>query len=301
MPDLSTRIGELELRNPTMLASGILGISGSLLKRVAKAGAGAVVTKSVGPKERKGNPGPVLVDLGYAYLNAMGLSNPGIDSFAEEIRIAKEGGVPVIVSVFGDTPDEYAQVAKKAEEAGADAIELNVSCPHEKLVEVCLSAEHLEEVVKAAKKAVKVPVFVKISPLVPNAGEVGKVIEKAGGDCVVATNTMKAMSISLEVRKPVLSAKIGGLSGKALKPLALRCVYELYEEVSIPIVGCGGVYSWRDAVEFLMAGAVAVQIGSAVADRGLGIFGEVCKGLDEFLEKEGFKSVKELVGIAHEP
>jgi dihydroorotate dehydrogenase (NAD+) catalytic subunit len=284
-----------------MLAAGILGMTSLSLKRVTEAGAGAVVTKSIGLKSRTGYTNPTVVQTDCGVLNAMGLPNPSIEYFAGEITEAKTIGCPVIVSVYGFSAEEFVQVAKKAENAGADGLELNVSCPHVEKTgsEIGQDTMLLEEVVRAVKRETRIPVFVKLTPNVTDIVECAKAAEKSGADAVVAINTVRAMAINVEAMKPILGNKFGGLSGPAIKPIALRCVYEIYRQVNVPIIGCGGVSDWRGAVEFMLAGAKAVQIGTAVAFKGLDVFQSVTKGIDAYLETKGFESVKEIVGLAH--
>lgn len=299
---LTVNLAGLRLDNPTMLASGILGYSSETLESIAEGGAGAVVTKSVGLKPRRGYANPTVVQTFCGLINAMGLPNPGIEEFTRDIRETKAVlKVPLIVSVYGFSAEEYALVAEKAVKAGADAVELNVSCPHVKETgaEIGQKPEILAEVVKKVKTAVDKPVFVKLSPNVTDIAETAETAVKAGADALTAINTVKAMAINLETAKPVLGNRKGGLSGPALKPIAIRCVYEIYERVKVPIIGCGGVTSWRDAVEFILAGATAVQIGTAIALRGLGVFKKVAKGIDAYLKIKGFRSVNEVVGLAH--
>jgi len=298
---LVTEIAGLKLANPTMLAAGILGLTGSSLRSVVEAGAGAVVTKSVGLKPREGYPNPTVVQVECGLLNAVGLPNPGIHHFIEEIREAKETGVPIIVSVYGYSSEEFAEVAKVATEAGADALELNVSCPHveETGAEIGSDPELVTEVVREVKKKVEKPVFVKLTPNVANIAEIAKAAVEAGADAITAINTVRAMTIEIETTRPLLANRIGGLSGPAIKPIAVRCVYEVYREVDVPVIGCGGITTWRDAVEFMLAGASAVQIGTAIAFKGLGVFKSVTKGIDAYVKKKGFSSVKEIVGLAN--
>jgi len=298
---LAIEIAGLKLANPTMLASGILGLSGLTLKRVVDAGAGAVVTKSVGLEPREGYPNPTVVQAECGLLNAVGLPNPGVHYFSQEIREAKKLGVPIIVSVYSFSSEEFAEVAKAATEAGADAIELNVSCPHvEKTgAEIGQSPQLVAEIVKKVKDGVDRPVFAKLTPNVANIAEVAKAATEAGADAITAINTVKAMAIDVETARPILANKIGGLSGTAIKPIAVRCVYEVYREVDVPVIGCGGISTWRDAVEFILAGASAVQIGTAIAFNGLDVFKSVTKGVDAYLKKRGFRSVKEIVGLSH--
>lgn len=298
---LVTEIAGLKLANPTMLAAGILGLTGSSLRSVVEAGAGAVVTKSVGPKPREGYPNPTVVQVECGLLNAVGLPNPGVHHFSEEIGEVKEAGVPIVVSVYGYSSEEFAEVARVATEAGADALELNVSCPHveETGAEIGSNSELVAEVVRGVKKKVDRPVFVKLTPNVANIAEIAKAAVEAGVDAITAINTVRAMAIEIETTRPLLANRIGGLSGPAIKPIAVRCVYEVYREVDVPVIGCGGITTWRDAVEFMLAGASAVQIGTAVAFKGLGVFKSVARGIDAYVKRRGFGSVKEIVGLSH--
>jgi len=300
---LGTNLAGLKLASPTVLASGVLGYTGESMQRIAKAGAGAVVTKSVGVEPRPGYPNPTVVQANAGLINAMGLPNPGIDEYTEEIRYAKTIlKVPLIVSVYGYTAEEYASVAQKALAAGADAVELNVSCPHVKDTgsEIGQNPKVLAEVVGKVKAAVRKPVIVKLSPNVNDIAEIAKVAVKAGADALTAINTVKAMAIDVETQMPVLGNVKGGLSGPAIKPIALRCIYDIFEAVKIPIFGCGGVTNWQDAVEFFLAGASAVQIGSGVALEEPELFQTINKGVQAYLEKKGYGSVKEIVGLSHQ-
>lgn len=291
----------MKLANPTMLASGILGLSAETLGNIVSGGAGAVVTKSVGLKPRKGYANPTVIQTSCGLINAVGLPNPGIDEFVKDIREAKIFNVPLIVSVYGFSSEEYARVAKKAVDVGADAVELNVSCPHVKETgsEIGQNPEILAKIVKEVKKRVEKPVFVKLSPNVTDIAETAEVAAKAGADALTAINTVKAMAIDPETATPILSNKVGGLSGPAIKPIAVRCVYEIYEKIKVPIIGCGGITSWRDAVELLLAGASAVQIGTAVALKGPNVFRSVSRGINAYLKNRGFESVREIVGLSH--
>jgi dihydroorotate dehydrogenase (NAD+) catalytic subunit len=298
---LSTSFAGLKLANPTMLASGILGYSVESLNRVAKGGAGAVVTKSVGNEPRFGYPNPTVVQAESGLINAMGLPNPGIDVFTEELKYARTLlRVPLIVSVFGYSADEYATVAKKAVDAGAYAVELNVSCPHVKQTgaEIGQSPKFLSEVVEKVKAAINKPSIVKLSPNVADITILAQAAVEAGADALTAVNTLKAMAIDTETMQPILSNVKGGLSGSAIKPVALRCVYDIAEQFDVPIIGCGGVADWRDAVEFFLAGACAVQIGTAVA-ADTEVFQSITKGVEVYLRRKHYGSVKEIVGLAH--
>lgn len=298
---LVTEIAGLKLANPTMLAAGILGMSGLSLKRAAEAGAGAVITKSMGLKPRVGYSNPTLVQVDCGLLNAMGLPNPSVHHFVEEISEAKKGGVPVIISVYGFSSEDFGEAAKIAAEAGADALELNVSCPHVEKTgsEIGQSPQLVGKVVEKVKNTVNKPVFVKLTPNVADITEIAEAAVKAGADAITAINTVRAMAIDVETRRPVLANKVGGLSGPAIKPIAIRCVYEVYRKVKIPVIGCGGVTTWQDAVEFMLAGASAVQIGTAIGFEGLGVFKSIAEGIDSYLENMNFGSVKEIVGLSH--
>ena len=299
---LRVNLAGLCLENPTMLASGILGYSAETLKSVAEGGAGAVVTKSVGLKPRSGYANPTVVQVECGLINAVGLPNPGIEEFVKDIGEAKAVlKAPLIVSVYGFSAEEYAVVVERAVKAGADAVELNVSCPHvrETGAEIGQNPKVLAEVVEKVKKSVEKPVFVKLSPNVTDIVEVAEAAAKAGADAITAINTVRAMAIDLETAKPILSNKRGGLSGPAIKPIAVRCVYDIYERVKKPIIGCGGITSWRDAVEFMLAGASAVQIGTAIALKGPSVFRLVTRGINAYLKRKGFRSVSEIVGLAH--
>jgi dihydroorotate dehydrogenase (NAD+) catalytic subunit len=301
---LTVNLAGIKLCNPTALASGILGYSGDSLQVIAERGAGAVVTKSIGISPRIGYPNPTVVQAESGLINAMGLPNPGIYDYAEELTYAKTLlRVPLIVSVFGYTAEEYAVVAKKAVEAGADAIELNVSCPHVKFTgsEIGANPRLLTDVVCKVKAEVSKPVIVKLSPNVTDIIETAKAAVKAGADALTVINTVRAMAINIETQGPVLSNVHGGLSGPAIKPIALRCVFDIYEALPhTPIMGCGGIANWTDAIEFLLAGASAVQIGTAIATEQPTVFQAVNKGITNYLKKKKYGSVKEIVGLSHQ-
>ena len=299
---LRISLAGLALANPTILASGILGYSAESLSRVAKGGAGAVVTKSVGVEPHVGYSNPTVVQAEAGLINAMGLPNPGIEVYSEEIKFSKTIlRVPVIVSVFGYSAEEYALVAKRAALAGADAVELNVSCPHVRQTgaEIGQNPKLLMEVVQAVKAAINKPLIVKLSPNVSDITVLAHVAVEAGADALTVANTLKAMAIDAETTLPILANVRGGLSGPAIKPVALRCVYDIHEAYEdVPIIGCGGISDWRDAVEFMLAGASAVQIGTAVAVD-IEVFQSINKGVETYLRRKQLGSVKDIVGLAH--
>ncbi|RLI12224.1 dihydroorotate dehydrogenase [Candidatus Bathyarchaeota archaeon] len=298
---MDVEIAGLKLRNPTILASGILGMTAECLMKVARAGAGALTTKSIGLEPREGYENPTVIQVECGILNAVGLPNPGIRRFTEEIKKLRDLKVPLIVSIYGFSSEEYAKVAEIAAETGADAIELNLSCPHIKGcgAEIGKDPEMVSLIVEMVKEAVDCPVFAKITPNVADIKEIAKAAASAGADAITAINTIRAMAIDVEACRPILANKIGGLSGGAIKPIAVRCVYEIYEAVDIPVIGCGGVRTWRDAVEFMLAGALAIQIGSAIAYEDLSIFKRIADGIEDYLSRKKFRSVRDIVGLAH--
>lgn len=297
---INTKLIGLKLANPTILASGILGYTGLSLMRVIEAGAGAIITKSMGIKPREGYPNPTIVQTECGLLNAMGLPNSGIDHFKEEIGQLKKIEVPTIISIYGYSVEEFCNVAETAVQIGADALELNVSCPHIERAgaEIGCDPLLLTNIVREVKKKVDKPIITKLTPNVTNISDLAKVVEKAGADAITAVNTFKAMAIDIETCRPILANKYGGLSGPAVKPMAIRCVYDLYRSVDIPIIGCGGISTWQDAVEFMLAGASAVQIGTAIAYKGIGIFDSVNRGIESYLKRKEFKNINEIVGLA---
>ncbi len=295
---LSFTLNGLHFRNPLILASGILDESGATMLRVIQHGAGGVVTKSVGKEPREGYENPVIYELPYGLLNAIGLANPGIENYADEIKIAKKGGVPVIGSVFASTVEDFVYLARKMEEYGADAVELNLSCPHARGygMEVGTDRELVEEIVEEVKRSAGIPVWAKITPNTENIVSIAKSAEAA--DAIVLINTVKAMAIDIEAAIPVLSNRFGGLSGPCIKPIGVRAVYEVYREVEKPIIGVGGITTGADAIEYIMAGASAVQVGTAVYLRGLDVFSQIAREMEGWLKSHGYSHFQELVGMA---
>ena len=301
MTHLAVDICGIHLKNPTILAAGILDETGKSMIEVAKAGAGAIVTKSVGREPRSGHANPTIVELHDGLLNAMGLPNPGIDYFAGEIKEAKKGGVPIIGSVFGGTDDEIADLAAQMSRCGVDAVELNLSCPHAKGygAELGSTPEVVEVICRKSKKGVRVPLFAKLTPNTSDIAALAVGAERGGADGIVAINTLKGMAIQPQARMPILANRIGGLSGPAIRTVGVRCVYEIFEAVKIPVIGVGGITSGMDALEYIMAGASAVQIGTAVWSEGLEVFNKTCKEMLRFMVENGFETVPEMVGVAH--
>ncbi|WP_309491828.1 dihydroorotate dehydrogenase [Candidatus Hecatella orcuttiae] len=301
-PCLTVELASVRLKNPLMNAAGILGLTAYSLKRLADAGLGAVVTKSYGLKPRAGHANPTIVQVEGGLLNSMGLPNPGVEAAASELKEAVAmTDTPIVASIFGFKPEDFEVVAKRLDSLKVAAFEVNVSCPHVKEVgvEIGQKKEALAEVVKQVRRATKKPIIVKLSPNVAQITEMAKAAQDSGAEAVTAINTLKAMAIDIETGAPILAGVFGGLSGPAIKPIAVRCVYELFKEIQIPIIGCGGISNWEDAVEFMMAGASFLQVGTAVMFKDLAVFGEILHGLRDYLKKKGLRSVEELVGRAH--
>jgi dihydroorotate dehydrogenase (NAD+) catalytic subunit len=290
----------IKLKNPTLLAAGVLGTTGASMTRVIQNGAGGVVSKSIGPIPVYGHANPSMIVLEHGYLNAMGLPNPSYTEFLQEIDfVKKKTDAPVIASIFGGDCNDFVTVAKGLVDAKPDAFELNLSCPHAKGYGADIGSQpgHVEEITAAVKDAVSVPVWVKLTPNVSNIKDIGKAAQAGGADAVVAINTIRAMAIDIHCGYPILGNRSGGLSGPAVKPVAVKCVYDLYEALDIPIIGVGGISKWEDMIEMMMAGASAVQIGSAVYEKET-IFKDVWSGAEKFMADNKY-SFSELIGIAH--
>lgn len=300
-PDISVEFAGIKLPNPTILASGILGVSSEVMIRAARAGAGAVVTKSFNRNGREGYRNPSFIEVPGGFLNALGIPNPGMEEMREEVRAVAKAGIPVIASVFGFDAQEFAEAASRGEQGGAIAVELNVSCPHVKEVGVEIGQRPgmVAEVTRAVKRNVRVPVIVKLTPNVTSIQEIAKAAEGAGADAITAINTALGMAIDVDAGMPILGGKVGGLSGPALHSIAVRTVYQVREVVKIPIIGVGGITDWKGAVEMMMAGASAIQVGTAVMYGGVEVFREITTGVSRFLRENGYGSVRELVGMAH--
>jgi len=300
MASLEVELFGIKFENPLILASGINDKVPEQWIRAHEEGAGGVVTKSIGIERRKGYDNPTLVELPCGLINAMGLPNPGWKGFLEMVE-GYTFDFPLIVSIFGGTPEEFAFLAEKLSDV-ADAFELNLSCPHAKGygMEIGQKPENVYEVVKAVKDATDRPVIAKLTPNIDDITKLGLAAERAGVDAVSAINTLKAIAIDVYAKRPVLSNRVGGYSGPGVKPVALRAVYDLARTLDIPIIGIGGITTWQDAVEFLLAGASVLQIGTAVSLRGWKVFREINEGIKAYLESEGFESVEDIVGLALE-
>lgn len=298
---LETEFCNIKMKNPTMLAAGVLGSTAASLNWAARSGAGAVVTKSFGKEPNKGYVNPTTVEVTGGIINAIGLSNPGVENFRGELE-KLDGRVPGIASIYGATPQDFADIALQIQDT-VDAVELNVSCPH--AMGGCGAAigqdlNLTSDIVTAVKKTVEIPVIVKLTPNVTDIVEIAVSAEAAGCDALTLINSLgPGMKIDLETGKPILSNRFGGMSGPAVKPIALRCVFDVYEAVEVPIIGVGGVRDYRDVVEFLYAGARAVQVGTAVMYDGLDVFNKINKGLEKFMIQRGYRSIGEMIGRSH--
>jgi len=303
--NLSTKICGEVFRSPLVLASGILGTEAKLLARVANSGAGAVTTKSCGLLPRKGHENPTVLAWEHGVINAVGLTNPGVEQEIKEIRELKKlvGETKIIASFFGSTVKEFVQVAERLSLAQPDFLELNISCPNiesEFGQPFGVSPKDTLAVTKAVKKVSSIPIIVKLSPNVTDIKTIAKAAEDGGADALSAINTLVGMVIDIESGKPILTNKTGGISGPAIRPMAVRCIYDVVNAVKIPVIGVGGVSCGEDAIQMMMAGASAVGIGSAVYYQGLNVFKKINKEIKEFMRNHNYKSIADFRRIAHE-
>ncbi len=294
----------IKMKNPTVLASGILGVNAELLKRVAREGAGAVTMKSIGPKEKQGHSNPTVLEWEHGLINAVGLPSPGYKNMENEFKQLEDCESPVIVSIYGASIEEFEKVTEGIVGYEPSIIEINISCPNTKKegqIFGC-NAETAAEVVEAVNKiAGKIKVMPKLTPQANNIAEIARSCEKAGANAICAINTLgPGMLIDADARKPVLANKFGGVSGPAIKPIALRCVYQIYEAVSIPILGMGGITNGTDAIEMMMAGATAVGMGTATHYRGINAFKLVADEMQHWMKEHNVENIGELVGVVHD-
>lgn len=297
--DLSIEIAGMHFRNPLLLASGFLGISQEIFNRLYRSGLGAVVSKSISVDPMEGYKGPTIVSINQkSYLNAIGLSNPGADAFSEEIS---SNTVPLIVSLVGSSATEFPNLIKKFDKLNILGYEINLSCPHvaKMGMEVGDDPTLVTKIIKTIKANTKKPVIIKVGIGNVDVVKLADIIEESGADAITAINTVRAMAINTETGMPILSNKIGGLSGSSIKPIGVRCVYEISKKVSIPVIGCGGIMNWEDVIEYMLAGATTVELGSVIGYHGLGVINKIIKGISGYLDKKGYKSIKEIIGIAH--
>lgn len=305
MANLKTKFLNRELDNPLVLASGIMGSNFGSMLRMAQTKIGAITTKSVSIEPKLGHPNPIVVEYDHGFLNCVGLANGGIEKMKGEIEeFRKEHNTPVLLSIFEHTGDKFVELTTKANELPIDFLEINLSCPNvekEFGKPIATDPDKTYEVVSKIKAVSKLPIIVKLSPNVHSIVEVGLAAEKAGADAVCAINTIgPGMLIDLETQKPILSNKVGGVSGPAIKPVAVKCIYDLYNNLKIPILGMGGVTSAEDVLELMLAGATLVGMGSAVYYEGIEVFSKINDQLDDWLDKHNIENITELIGKAHD-
>jgi dihydroorotate dehydrogenase (NAD+) catalytic subunit len=302
MADLSINTGKLYFKNPVLTASGTFGYGIEYADFIDLSQIGGIFVKGTTIYHREGNDYPRMVETSSGMLNAVGLQNKGVDYFISDIYPKiKDVDTNMMVNISGSTIEDYVACAEKINELEKiPAIELNISCPNVKqggmaFGTTCIGAS---EVVKAVRKAYHKTLIVKLSPNVTDIAEIAKAIETEGADAVSLINTLMGMAINVETRKPVLSTITGGLSGPCIKPIALRMVYQTYRAVKIPIIGLGGISNWKDAIEFILAGATAIQIGTYnFIDPSVSV--KVVTGINAYLDRHGFQSVRELIGTIH--
>jgi dihydroorotate dehydrogenase (NAD+) catalytic subunit len=297
--DLSVRIGSLTLKNPLIAASGCFGYGVEYADVVELSSLGAIVSKGLFLKEREGHPAPRIVETPAGMLNAIGLQGIGVHRFIDEkLPELRARGATVIVNVCGTTLDEYVEVSRILSEAeGVAALELNISCPNIKEggIQFGCSLHGTFEVVSAVRKVTTLPVIPKLTPNVTDVASFARAAEEAGADAVSLVNTFLAMVLDIETRRPKISNVVGGLSGPAIRPIAVRMVYECRQTVTIPILGMGGIADARDALEFIIAGANAVQVGTANFVDPF-IWTKVIDGIDDYLKRHNVARVADLVG-----
>jgi dihydroorotate dehydrogenase (NAD+) catalytic subunit len=298
---LETAFLNQKLRNPLVLASGVRGVTASSLKRMVEKGCGGVTLKSISLKPRSGHANPTLVANPHFVINAVGLSNPGVDEIATEITSFKKvcRGTPLIGSVYASSVIEFVEAAEKLCETEIDVLELNLSCPNvssEFGEPFAHSVKLVGAITSKVKAVIDKPLTIKLSPNISNIATIAKAAEDNGADAITAVNTLSGMLINVGARCPVLHNKTGGVSGPALYPVALKCVNDIYRAVKIPIIGTGGVNTGEEALGMIMAGACLVGVGSAVYYRGETVFKEIVKEMDQVMKQYGIKSLDEIRG-----
>lgn len=303
MAELACEIAGIALRNPTILASGILGVTKASLGFVVRNGAGAVTIKSISEEEREGHPGPNMIAFEGGMLNAVGYSNPGVVNARTEFADLSGVGAPVIASVIGTEAKDFARVAEQLLPGQFAAVEIPLSCPHTPGYGTMAGQQTPEAtftITKAMRAATKLPLWVKLSPNSESIGEVARAAEAAGADAITAVNAMGPGTIlDVATRAPMLGFGRGGVTGAALRPIAVQIVYDIYEAVKIPIIGVGGIASGRDAMEMMLAGAQVVGIGTAVLDRGVNVFATICDELSVLMDTYKYTTIKDIIGKAH--
>jgi len=298
-PDLRVDIGSLVLQNPVLTASGTFGYAREFEPLVNLHRLGGVIVKGISLEPRQGNPPQRIVETSCGMLNAIGLQNVGVKEFIKQkMPYLRNIGVPVVVNILGDSVEEYRLIAERLTGvAGIAALEVNISCPNVKKGGVAFGTDPAmaAAVTEAVKSAADVPVMVKLSPNVSDIGAIAREVESAGADSLSLINTLIGMAIDLEKKRPVLANVIGGLSGPAIKPVALRMVYEVARTVNIPVIGIGGIESAEDALEFMLAGATAIQVGTAnfVNPRASE---DIVQGISDYVKNQHLHSIRDLIG-----
>lgn len=299
MADLSVKIGGLNLKNPVMTASGTFGYGLEFADFVNLEEIGGIIVKGTTLHPREGNPYPRMYETASGMLNCVGLQNKGVDYFCSHIYPQiKDIRTNMIVNVSGSCPEDYAECAARIDELeNIPAIELNISCPNVKQGGMAfgVTPEGAASVVKAVREAYHKTLIVKLSPNVTSVADIARSVVDAGADALSLINTLMGMAIDIEKKRPVLSINTGGLSGPAVKPVALRMVWQVAQAVNVPVIGLGGIMNARDAIEFLLAGASAIQIGTAnFIDPAVTV--KVAKGINDYLDSHGYSSVSEIIG-----
>lgn len=301
-PRMDVRLGRLKLKNPVMTASGTFGYGEEYADYVDLNRLGAVVVKGLSLKPRLGNPPPRIMETTGGMLNSVGLQNIGVDAFIEDkLPLLRKYDTAVIANIYGETYDEFKKVAKKLSAAkGVHALEVNISCPNVKSGGVIFGSNPkiAAKVTQTVKEETSLPVIVKLTPNVTDIAVIAQAVEKAGADAISLINTLTGMSVDLRTRKPHLKNITGGLSGPAIKPIALRMVWEVVQKVSIPVIGIGGIMTAEDALEFLILGAQAVQTGTANFVNPQATL-EVIEGIKDYLIENRIKNINEIIGTFH--
>ncbi|MCQ2514784.1 MAG: dihydroorotate dehydrogenase [Ruminococcus sp.] len=298
MADLSVKIAGVEFNNPIIAASGTFGFGREYSEFYSLDNLGGISCKGITLKKRDGNPAPRIAETPSGILNAVGLQNPGVDAFIEnDLDWLKEQNTVVIANIAGNTPEEYCQMAEKLSETAVDMIEMNISCPNVKSggVQFGTSCESVGAITSAVRKYCKKPLIVKLSPNVTDIAEIAKSAEANGADAISMINTLTGMRIDINTRRPIIRNNTGGMSGPAVFPVAVRMVWQVANAVNIPIIGMGGISKWEDAVEMLIAGASALQIGTVLFSDPYAPI-KINEGINKFLDDNGLKSVSELTG-----
>ncbi len=296
--DLSVDIGGMRLRNPVMTASGTCGYGEELAPYMDLRRLGAIVVKGLSLKPRPGNPPPRMTEVPSGLINSIGLQNIGVEAFVrDKLPSLTDLGVPVIANIFGEDVEEYCLLARRLDTSGVAAIELNISCPNVEKggIEFGRIPEEAHDLVREVRRATGLPIITKLSPNVRDIKEMAMAVEEAGTDAISLINTIPAMAIDVERRRPRLSSIIGGLSGPAIRPIAVRMVWEAYQAVKVPIIGVGGIMGASDALEFVIAGACAVQIGTATFIDPA-VCEKVLKGIEEYMDRHGIRRFVDLIG-----